>query len=140
MWFIIYAVFIFIYADQPFKYTAINEIIIFLLLGIQLLSVNFILLRRINRLFGAEADTKFKEEKRFLMTTLIFFSISYLLTMAKNVLIFDIVAYDDDEVATFLCKTNFRQSMVNIVTYFLTEWLPYAIIFILNYKNFSTIE
>ena len=59
------------------------DVISFLLLAIQLLILNWWLLHLMNQLFG-KIDLKFKSEKRFLISTLIFFSISYLLLVVRN--------------------------------------------------------
>jgi len=75
---------------------AIGECIVFTLLGIQLLVVNFLLLKQINKLIGSkeEADKKFAKEKNFLISTLIFFAISYLLFVIRNLIIFTIITTD----------------------------------------------
>ena len=97
---------------------------------------------RINKLFGVdEAERKFKKEKRFLLVTLIMFSISYILTLARNAIVFQLTTTQGvGKLGDFFCTSNFRQSMVNIITFLITEWLPYLVIFILNYKNFNTMD
>ena len=58
------------------------------LLGIQLLVVNIILLNLMKNLFGSHLlEKNFKHEMRFLISTLILFSISYLVSVLRNIFI-----------------------------------------------------
>lgn len=121
---------------------AIGECIVFTLLGIQLLVVNFLLLKQINKLIGSkeEADKKFAKEKNFLISTLIFFAISYLLFVIRNLIIFTIVTTDQQEFDNVFCSSNLKESIENAVFYTIAILLPYMVIFILNCKNFKQME
>jgi hypothetical protein len=57
-------------------WTVLSEMILFSFLGLQLLLINFCLLRLMNQLFGKDA---LRKEKNFLIFTVIFFSLSYFL-------------------------------------------------------------
>ena len=60
--------------------------IIFLLLAVQLFFLNFTLIHTMRKMFGDDyAEKNFKNERRFLMVTMFFFSISYLLISAKSI-------------------------------------------------------
>lgn len=125
--------------DKDEFYGAIGECILFTLLVIQLLVVNFCLLKQINKLLGSkeEADKKFAKEKNFLISTLIFFSISYLMFVIRNIIIYSIMTTDSQGFDNFFCDSNFKVVIENICFYTIAILLPYIVIFILNYKNFS---
>ena len=96
-----------------------------------------------NKLFGKKmAAEKFKKEKRFLLSTLIFFSVSYLTGAVRNMIIILMIRSDEghDALLDIFCPSNFVLSLYNIGCYLITELIPYTIIFILNYQNFSQID
>ena len=89
------------------------------------------------------ADQNFKKEKRFLFVTLISFSVSYMIEVARNTVLF--IALDEhnghfDAVNLIFCNSNFAMSINNICTWAVTELIPYVIIFSLNFGNFSQID
>lgn len=130
------------FIEVPVKYLAISECILFFLLGVQLLVVNFLLLKQINELLGSkeEADKKFATEKRFLISTLVFFSISYLVAMIKNIIIYEIIVTDIEKFDHFFCSSNFKEAIINIGYCIIAVLMPYLVIFFLNYKNFSQMD
>ena len=95
-------------------------------------------------IFGEKmADLNFKKEKQFLMVTLISFSGSYMVEVIRNTLNFLILDENDngfEAVNTLLCKSNFTMSMYNIITWTITELIPYIIIFSLNFGNFLQMD
>ena len=123
------------------EYAALLDFISFSLLGIQLLILNVLLLRQMNSLFG---KNRFMKEKSFLICTLVFFSISYLMSVGKNVLLY--MAYKNtldtatQRINQWFCHSNFRLSVFNVTLFMITEWLPYIIIFALNLRNFRQID
>lgn len=67
----------------------IIQLVLFLLLGIQLLIINRVLHNQMKAIFGKKmVDEKFKHEKRYLFITLVSFSISYLIDVLRNMVIF----------------------------------------------------
>ena len=128
--------------DENYEDASIAETVMFSLLGIQLLAINLMLLKLMKRIFGEHVMEKnFKHELRFLISTLILFSISYLVSVFRNLLIFWMLENevdDSDELLhTIWCSTNFDISAFNIVCYIITEFIPYIVIFVLNFNNFS---
>ena len=123
------------------QYAALLDFISFSLLGIQLLILNVLLLNQMNSLFG---KNRFMKEKSFLICTLVFFSISYLMSVGKNVLVY--MAYKNTQdnatqrINQWFCHSNFRLSVFNVTLFMITEWLPYIIIFALNLRNFRQID
>ena len=74
---------------NAYRYASIGETTLFGLLGIQLLAINIILLNLMKNLFGSHLlEKNFKHEMRFLISTLILFSISYLVSVLRNIFIF----------------------------------------------------
>ena len=133
--------FIFI-VDENFADAAVAETVLFSLLGIQLLVINICLLRLMKRIFGEHVmEKKFKHELRFLISTLVLFSISYLISVFRNLLIFWMLENEvddsDEMLHTIWCSSNFDISVFNIICYIISEFIPYIVIFVLNYKNFS---
>ena len=113
----------------------------FTLLGIQLLVINMLLLKVMKRIFGEHVmEKKFKHELRFLISTLVLFSISYLVSVFRNLLIFWMLENEvddsDEMLHTLWCSTNFDISAFNIVCYIIAEYIPYITIFVLNFNNF----
>ena len=97
-----------------------------------------------NKLFGATMlENNFKHEKRFLISTLILFSLSYLVSVVRNLAIFYFLENEEENTDSRLheiwCSSNFNISLFNIGCYIVTELIPYLIIFILNFNNFRTI-
>ena len=135
-----YVIAILFFDDTAFQ---ISDVIGFSLLFVQLLILNWWLLNLMNQIFG-KTDSKFKSEKRFLISTLIFFSFSYLILVVRNVTAY--VAFESTKGGdlgrhgTWVCIDDFYLSLFNIFFYIFSEWLPYMIIFVLNYRNFRTID
>lgn len=126
-----------------YKWSSLGETLLFGLLGVQLLIINFILLKLMKLLFSQQIiESSFKHEMRFLLSTLVLFSISYLISVFRNLAIFYFLSDDDedhydDKLHKIWCTSNFNQSVFNIVVFFVSELIPYFVICILNYKNFS---
>ena len=104
--------------------------------------VTCILLKQVNSLFPSSESKKFAGEKGFLICTLTFFSLSYLIMVLRNVISFEILSLKSpqDKMEQWLCETNLRLLLFNIECSFLTELLPYMIIFCLNFRNFRQME
>lgn len=92
IWFILISTYLVLVLLVGFhKVIALCLITMFLLLGVQLLLVNSILLHQLNTLFPNEEEgSRFKREKCFLISTLVLFTISYLLMVVRNVALFKI--------------------------------------------------
>lgn len=60
----------------------------------------------------------------------------------RNAVIYSVIANDDDNdpLQKYLCASNLRMSVFNIVSDLVAELLPLMIIFSLNYKNFRDLE
>ena len=89
------------------------------------------------------AEISFQHEKRFLFATLVAFSISYMIEVTKNSVMFwalDKNDNHDDAKDNWICKSNFNMSLYNIVSWTFTELIPYIVIFSLNYGNFSQMD
>ena len=101
---------------------------------------------KITQLTPIEAPDRFKSEKRFLMSTLFFFSLSYLTTLVRNVIVITILRHkeradiESHRLVEFFCVSNIRLSLFNIGTFTLTELIPYWIIFFLNFRNFRQMD
>ena len=97
-----------------------------------------------NQCFGERMkDGTFKKEKRYLFTTLISFSISYLVDVSRNGAIFAILLNTNNTDTTkklkaqiFFCENNLNMSAFNAITFIIVELTPYMIIFCLNHSNF----
>ena len=142
VWLLITLGYFYFILEQNFADAAIAETVMFSLLGIQLLVINICLLKLMKRIFGEHVmEKKFKHELRFLISTLIVFSISYLVSVFRNLMIFWMLENEvddsDEMLHTIWCSTNFDISVFNIVCYIITEFIPYIVIFVLNYNNFS---
>lgn len=89
-----------------------------------------------------EEGRKFKRERCFLISTLVFFTISYFMMVVRNILLFRMMTGvdSDDIVGSYLCKENFRLALFNVLCDIVTELIPYTIIFCLNLSNFREIE
>lgn len=91
-----------------------------------------------------QGSSKFRTEKLFLISTLIFFSVSYLISTVRNIILYvmitDIKEGKSSKAYDFFCKSNLHMSMFNAATFILTELVPYTVIFWLNFRNFRTIE
>ena len=73
-------------------YAAGGQMILFTLLGTQLLIINRVLHNQMKVIFGDRMnDDTFKREKLYLFLTLIFFSISYLIDVARNAITYVII-------------------------------------------------
>lgn len=110
----------------------------FLLLGVQLLILNVLLLRLIKQVVE-RTNNELEREKNFLICTLIVFSISYLLSSIKGVLLYYLVAREKDEWTNWFCNSTTHLSIFNLIFYLIVEWMPFMIVFILNFKNFNAI-
>ena len=117
--------------------TALSEMILFFVLILELFIINCWLLKLLNQLFGKDT---FSKEKNFLIFTSIFFSLSYFVQVSLNVTIFSMLEIKGDSVTQKLCKSNFFLSITSISVFLITEWLPFMIIYTLNYRNFRTID
>ena len=118
-------------------WTVLSEMILFSFLGLQLLLINFCLLRLMNQLFGKDA---LRKEKNFLIFTVIFFSLSYFLQVSENITTYIMIKNSNSSRFDLFCRSNFFVSLINILVFVTTEWLPYMIIFVLNYRNFRIID
>ena len=141
-WLILTSVYFYFILAQWYEMSTIGETILFSLLGIQLLIINIKLLRIMKRIFGEHIMEKnFKHELKFLISTLILFSISYLVSVLRNLFIFWMLEneVDDEEekIHKIWCSTNFDISVFNIICYIITELIPYIVIFVLNFNNFK---
>ena len=141
IWIIFIGVYIYFLASHEYEWAAFGEMFLFFFLGIQLLVINFILLRLMNRIFGAHMlEKNFKHENRFLISTLILFSVSYLVGMGRNLVIFWMIENEEEgnsnRIHDLWCSSNFEISLFNIGCYTVTELIPYVIIFILNFGNY----
>ena len=73
-----------IYVQQQTNLLLLDAIIFFTL-AVQLLFLNFKLLKTMRKMFGQEyAENNFKHERRFLMLTMVSFSMSYLCISLKS--------------------------------------------------------
>lgn len=143
IWSLAIAVYIFTIIFKLDQVVAIIETVLYALLGIQLLIINCVLLNKVNQLTPTGSKDKFKSEKRFLIATLIFFSLSYLTSLVRNGIIYTILKTsnndrdNDNRLYDFFCVDTLRLTIFNIGTFTLTELIPYQIIFCLNYHNFK---
>lgn len=142
VWLLLTAGYFYLILQEKFDDAAVAESVLFGLLGIQLLVINICLLRLMKRIFGEHVmEKKFKHELRFLISTLVLFSISYLMSVLRNLLIFWMLENEvddsDEMLHTIWCSTNFDISVFNICCYIISEYIPYIVIFVLNYKNFN---
>ena len=88
------------------KAIVIDEIVLFCLLGIQLMVINCILMKQLKTLFDGQMQDHIKSEKRFLISTLTFFSLSYFIGIIKNILIFNVIeTYNtvDNRLQSYFC-------------------------------------
>ena len=119
------------------------DFICFFLLGIQLLIVNVILLTLMKGILRM-TNVTLQKERNFLICTLTLFSISYILSTARNIILYSLYRnekqVDMPDWSDWFCDGNFNLAIFNTSFYIVTEWIPYAIIFSLNYKNYSRIE
>ena len=99
MWTLLIGGYLYLILEHDYLWAYIGETILFSLLCIQLIVINLILLRLMKKLFSAHMlEKNFKHEMRFLIVTLILFSISYLATVLKNLAIFWLIEnYHDAE-------------------------------------------
>ena len=80
--------------DQKYRKGVVGRMIIFTLLGVQLLIINYILYRRLKAYeerynsFSDNMTYLFKRNRRHLTITLIFFSISYLILVIRNAIFY----------------------------------------------------
>lgn len=137
-----YIVLVFVYRREMSTEVACFEFVLYSLLALQLLVINCILLRQLKTLFESNEAEKFKKERHFLLTTLIFFSLGYLMMDLRNVLIFKLLSIRTPEtgIEKYLCDSNLRMSAFNILIACLSDLLPYMIIFSLNFNNFRDLE
>lgn len=144
MWTLSIGGYLYLIIEHDYIWAYMCETILFSLLSIQLIVINLILLRLMKKLFSAHMlEKNFKHEMRFLIWTLVLFSISYLATVLKNIAILWLLEnYHDDEgerhqwLSKVFCTSNFNIVMFNIGTYIVTELIPYIVIFLLNYHNY----
>ena len=88
------------------KIVAIFLITVICLLSIQLMIVNYILMKQLNTLFPTkEASRKFRREKCFLISTLVLFTISYIIVVLRNIFFFNLITGGDgnDTVGDYVC-------------------------------------
>ena len=112
--------------------------IIYFVLAVQLLFLNFILIHTMRKMFGEDyAEKNFKNERRFLMVTMIFFSLSYLFISAKSIAGY-IIFYQIDENWSLdhICGHNFQVVVFNSLSVFFVDILPLTAIFCLHFSNF----
>ena len=140
---LVYITLVFAITEENDAILASYEIALFILLGVQLITVNCVLLKQLNTLFPSSVQSNFRREKFFLMSTLAFFTFSYFVMVLRNILIFSMITGGvgaEDKVGLWLCKTNFRMALFNAICDIFTELTPYCIIFVLNFNNFREIE
>lgn len=126
-------------ANRNYTYGAICSMILFILLGGQLLAINGMLNSQMKKIFKERMnDDTFKKEKRYLFITLVSFSISYLIDVIRNAVLWEMLNEIKDSNRTFLfiCENNCTMSLYNIAIWAVTELTPYMIIFWLNLANF----
>ncbi len=93
-------------------------------------------------MFGDDyAEKNFKNERRFLMVTMIFFSLSYLFISAKSIVGY-IIFYQINENWSLdhICGHNFHVVVFNCLSVIFVDILPLTAIFYLHYVNFSKEE
>lgn len=117
----------------------------YFLLGVQLLTVNSILLSQMNG-FAKQANVQnlLSKEKNFLICTLVFFAGSYLISTIKNIIMYILFNQPSQEAmpdwSYWFCTKNFHMALFNISFYLTTEGVPYFIIFTLNFKNYRRLD
>ena len=96
-----------------------------------------------NEIFGEEKVRKnFQHEKRFLLCTLIIFSISYLVCVLRNLIEWMVLQpqISATQIDDYICQSNSSLTLFYAISYFVTDLLPYVCIFYLNWKNFRLID
>ena len=93
---LVYVVLAIVFPEKYQIYVASYEIILFAILGAQLMAVNCILLKQLNSLFPSTVQSKFRREKCFLISTLSCFMMSYFVMGFRNLIVFALVTGEDN--------------------------------------------
>lgn len=112
------------------KMAYLMEFVNFLLLGTQLLVLNLLLLRLMKK-FMEQTSDKLEREKNSLICTLIVFSISYFLKTIRFVVLYILKARSEHQY--WFCKNTSSLSIMNVTFFLIVEWMPYTIVFMLNF-------
>ena len=98
------------------------------------------LLSQINKLLRLNnTGEQFTQEKYFLISTLVLFSTSYLTSVVRNLILYDgFVDQKTDHESN--CKSSIFYATYSFCSYILTEFIPYIVIFALNFSNFRQID
>ena len=113
--------------------------IIFLLLAIQLLVLNIRLVRTMRLMFGESyAEANFKNERRFLMTTVVAFSVSYFFISAKSIIgYFFLSIHSQYNRAQYICRNNMHVDIFNVCCFLVIDFFPFIAIYCLHLANFK---
>ena len=105
----------------------------------QLLVLNFMLIRRIRKMFGQDyAENNFKNERRFLMVTMFFFSVGYLLISVRSLVGYILFSdINENWSLEHICGHNYEVVLFNILSIFFVYILPFTAIFSLHFVNFK---
>ena len=112
--------------------------IVYFVLAMQLLYLNCLLIHTIRKMFGEDyAENNFKNERRFLMVTMFFFSLSYLFISVKSIIGYIIFQdLNDGWQLDHICGQNFQVVLFNTISILFVDLLPFTAIFILHFINF----
>ena len=121
---------------------ALYDVVLYILLSIQLMTINFILVHKVNKIFKDQDKAKFAKEKFFLTVTLLVFSFSYALSTTRSIILYMIFTNGSEAPRLFytFCKSLDALTALNFACFTITELIPYCTIFILNWRNFRQIK
>lgn len=144
-WLLVTVIYLGLILEDWYRWASLGETILFSLLGIQLLIIDYVLQKQMNALFSQQTiENSFKHEKRFLISTLVLFSISYLVSVLRNLTIFWMLENEkfgnDNKLHRIYCSSNFDISSFNVSCYVICELVPYLVVFYLNHCNFRQVR
>ena len=90
-------------------------------------------------MFGESyAEANFKNERRFLMTTVVAFSVSYFFISAKSLIgyLFFLKNSQFDR-TQYICSNNQHVDLFNIVCFLVIDFFPFMAIYCLHLANFK---
>lgn len=124
---------IFFFMIQRYKDSMLVFSCLFFVQACGLISINYILSSTLSGIFN---QVPFKKERRFLKCTLLTFTVSYIIVIARTTFIYWVISQSKFEFKVWICKNNTFVNFLNVVSYTLIDLIPIGTIIFLHWRNY----
>ena len=113
------------------------DTIVYSIIALKLLYLNFSLLKTIRHMFGNNyAENNFKQERRFLIVTVFFFSMAYFLLALQSLIGTLFIYIDGEKYMKIVCSQSTENLVFTLINVLVVDLIPFAAIFTLHWINF----